>query len=124
MLGVVEKLKTNQVDFQGIHIEHDDLSRFFELGHRDQANGLPGRPFDDRGFESGLVADKVDVWTPLDDERVLVLERVAPCTCDRFVSQSVFVLALFFFKIAAVQDGRGALTQSIRSRGCTTSPSQ
>lgn len=97
-LGIVENVKAEKIDFQGIHIEQDDLSRFLELGHRDQADSLPSRPFDDRRLEFGLIADKIDVWTLADDERILILKRVAPCTREEsyFHNQCIFSNISFY----------------------------
>ena len=83
-------------DFERRRIHQNDLARLAELGHEDHAHALHrlvfalGRRlgFDQAGFEARLIPDKVDVRRLMQDERVSVREREAPCVGEHARGQS------------------------------------
>lgn len=72
------QVKVDTPNIQGLSINKDQTSRLTKLWNHDQAHILAGRALDNGSLEARLIADEKDVRALLDDERVLVLERVAP----------------------------------------------
>ena len=65
-------------DIKGLGVQQDKSTGLPKLGNHDQSDDLSGRTFDGSRFEPRLVSGKVDMRALVDDEWILVLERIAP----------------------------------------------
>ena len=72
------EFNSDTFDIKGLGVQQYKSAGLPKLGNHDQSDDLSGRTFDGSRFEPRLVSGKVDMRALVDDEWILVLERIAP----------------------------------------------